>query len=395
MPKRALTAASVGRIKPPAAGQVDYFDKGFPGLSLRVSYGGGRSFGYFYRIGGKLRRMTFGTFPAMTLAEAREAWRAAREASSKGVDPSAADKRKAGPTDFENVAREWLKRDQEKNRSHGEVKRIVERHLIPAWGARAVRDIGRRDILDVIDAIADAGAPIMARRVQAYVHRFFRWSVGRGIIESNPATALPKPGAEVKRARVLTDKELIAVWKSAAKTGWPFGTAIQLLILTGARREEIGSLRWSEIQDANLHLAGERTKNGQPHNIPLSLLAVDLIEACPRVLDSEFVFTTTGKTAVTGWSRAKQSLQDASKVQDWRIHDLRRTVATGLQRVGVSLQVIEAILGHVSGSRAGVVGVYQRHSFDDEKRVALDRWAAHVEGLIKKTPANVVPLRVS
>jgi integrase len=194
---------------------------------------------------------------------------------------------------------------------------------------------------------------------------------------------LPKPGAETQRERVLNDKELAAVWSAADEIGWPFGPAVRLLILTGARREEIGGLKWNEINDDTIELTGERTKNGEPHNIPLSSAASIVLQRVPRITNSERVFTTNGKTSVSGWSRAKRNLDGLSKVEDWRIHDLRRTVATGLQKLGVSLQVIEAVLGHTSGSRSGVVGVYQRHSFDAEKRTALDSWGAHVMAVIQ------------
>jgi integrase len=383
----------VARIKPPPKGQIDHFDKGFPGLALRVSYGGGKSWVFFYRIAGKLRRMTLGTYPALSLAEARDAWREARQDAQVGRDPVLR-KREKPAQDFEMVAREWLRRDQAKNKSKGEVLRVLERELIPAWGHRAVADLGRRDILDLIDAIADRGAPTMARRVQAYIHRFFTWAVGRGIIDSNPATALPKPGSESKRDRVLTDDELMAVWRAAEELGWPFGTVVRLLILTGARREEVGQLQWSELSNTTVTLKGARTKNGEPHNIPLSAPAISLLETVPHVAESQFVFTTNSRTPISGWSRAKTELDELAKIEQWRVHDLRRTVATGLQKLGSGLQVIEAVLGHTSGSGAGIVGVYQRHSFDAEKRAALEAWGAHVMALVEgHAPSVVLPMR--
>jgi integrase len=382
MPRKALTAASIDRIKPPASGQAEYFDKGYPGLALRVSYAGGKSFVYFYRIGGKLRRMTIGTYPAIPLAKARDEWRKARQDVATGRDPAKVLKREASGTNFESVVRDWLRRDQAKNKSVREVERIVERELLPAWGHRSVSDIARRDIRDLLDGIADRGAPIMALRVHAYVHRFFRWCVGRDIIEANPATDLPKVTSERKRDRVLSDDELAAIWQAAEQLGWPFAQAIQLLILTGGRREEIGSLRWSEIAGDVINLKGERTKNAEPHTIPLSKSATNIIKQMPRVANSERVFSTNGKTSISGWSRAKAKLDEVAGVEDWRLHDLRRTVATGLQKLGVNLQTIEAVLGHTSGSRSGVVGVYQRHSFDAEKRAALDAWGQHVTRLV-------------
>ena len=384
MTRKALTSASVEKIKPPTKGQVDLFDKGYPGLALSVSYGGGKSFVFFYRIAGKLRRMTLGTYPAISLAEAREAWREARLDVAAGRDPAQLRKREKPATDFESVSREWLKRDQKKNRSYNDVARAVEREMIPAWGHRSINEITRRDVLDLIDIIADRGAVTMARRVQAYVHRLFRWAVGRGIIDANPASDLPKPGSETKRDRVLTDDELVTVWKGAVSLGWPFGDATRLLILTGARREEIGQLRWGEISDDAINLSGERTKNGQPHSIPLSKPAREIIASLARIAGSDFVFTTTGKTPISGWSRAKEKLGD---VASWRIHDLRRTAATGLQKLGTPLPVTESILGHVAGSRAGVVGVYQRYDYADEKRTALEEWAKHVETLTVESKA--------
>jgi integrase len=163
--------------------------------------------------------------------------------------------------------------------------------------------------------------------------------------------------------------------------------------LTGARREEIGQLRWSELDadSASINLRGARTKNAQPHTIPLSTVMSSLLNDVPRIGVSDYVFTTNGKTPVSGWSRVKDRLDQVALIDPWRLHDLRRTVATGMQKLGVGLQVIEAVLGHVSGSRAGVVGVYQRHSFDAEKRAALEAWGAHVIALVEgRKPGKVM-----
>ncbi|MBK5196895.1 MAG: integrase arm-type DNA-binding domain-containing protein [Methyloceanibacter sp.] len=383
MPKRALTDAAVKRIEPPISGQIDIFDQGFPGLALRVSYGGRKAWTYFYRIGKRLRRMTLGTYPALSLADARQAWREARTESQSGRDPSRVGKREKAPTDFKNVAGQWILRDQAKNRSRRIVARLIDVNVLPAWEHRAIGDIGRRDVLDVIDAIVDRGAVVTARRVQAHLHRLFVWSVGRGIIETNPLANLPKPGSETKRDRVLSDEELAAVWNAAGEISWQFGNAIRLLILTGARREEIGQLRWLEVKAADIELNGARTKNGAPHVIPLSMPARAIIEAMPRVAGSPFVLTIDGNKPISGWPRTKARLDDLLGIAPWRIHDLRRTTATGLQRLKTPLQVTEAILGHTAGSRAGVVGIYQRHDYADEKRAALEAWGTHVIALTR------------
>jgi integrase len=400
MARRHLTAAAVSRIRPPPVGQVDHFDAGYPGLALRVSYGGSRSWVYFYRWQGKQKRLTLGPWPAVELAQAREAWREARNRLSKGLEPIAKPDIAADDS-FASVVEDWLKRDQAENRSRHEVERILRREVLPTWGRLRVSEISRRQVLDLIDRIADRGAATLARRCHAYLHRLFRWSVGRGVIEANPMADLPKPGEEVKRTRVLSDKELAHAWKAAGQVGWPMGSAIQLLILTAARREEIGALEWREIDIARneIRLEGTRTKNGEPHTIPLSAAAQQLIEGLPRMSGGKFVFTTTGTTAISGWSRAKDNLDkfmlesaekaaqergedsDEVGIVPWRIHDLRRTAATGLERLGIRLQVVEALLGHITGSRAGVVGIYQRHDYASEKREAIEKWAAHVASL--------------
>jgi len=304
MSRRHLTAAGVSRIKPPAVGQVDHFDTGYPGLALRISYGGSRSWVYFYRWQGKQKRLTLGPWPALELGQARDVWREARKRLAGGLEPIAAPPVLAAD-DFTSVVAEWLKRDQADNRSHDEVKRILHKEVLPTLGRFRISEIGRRHVLDLIDAIADRGAVTLARRCHAHLHRLFRWSVGRGIIAANPMADLPKPGAEVRRKRVLSDVELVLAWNAAQQVGWPMGSAIQLLMLTAARRDEIGELRWTEIDRtcSEIRLEGERTKNGEPHTIPLSAFAQSLIDAVPRVADSPFVFTTTGTTPISGWSR--------------------------------------------------------------------------------------------
>jgi integrase len=379
--KRALTDAAVNRIKPPSSGQADHFDIGYPGLALRVSYGGTRAWVFFFRLHGKLHRMSLGRYPATTLGEARDAWRKARTLVSKGENPIQA--RPVAADTFAAVYADWLKRDQGKNRSVDQVRRAMDHNVLPVLGDRLITDIRRRDVIELIDAITDRGAVSVARRVHAHLHRLFRWSAGREIVEINPMTDLPKPGPAVRRERVLTDDELAKVWTAAGGVGWPFGPITKLLILTGARREEISAMRWSEIHGDKIELSGARTKNGEPFMIPLTMPSMDIVSGLPRI-GRGHVFTTTGESAVSGWSVAKQRLDSHAQIPDWRIHDFRRTVATNLQKLGVGLQVIEAVLGHISGSRSGVVGIYQRHSFDTEKRAALELWAKHVEQIVRE-----------
>jgi len=260
MNTRTLTAAAVERIRAPTSGQIDHFDQGYPGLALRISYGGSKSWVYFYRLFGKQKRLTLGRWPSMSLSAARDAWRNARTTIEKGESPQ--HQRPAQANSFAAVADEWLKRDQAHNRSYAIVKRNIERCVLPAWEDRQISTIGRRDINDLIDGVVDRGAVTMARRLHAYLHRLFRWAVGRGILETNPMAHLPKPGGEAPRDRVLSGLELAQVFKNVIKLHpAPSGPMFQMLILTGARRTEIAALRWSEIKDDTIILPRERAKS--------------------------------------------------------------------------------------------------------------------------------------
>jgi integrase len=378
MPKhKVITKAAADRIKPPKEGQVDHFDSSLPGLTLRVSHSGRKTWTFLYRHAGKLKRMTLGVFPQLSVADAHAKWIEARDLVQAGRDPGATSR--AGATDFAGVAEEWLRRDQVGKRTHDVIKRALEREVLPLWGHREISDIKRRDVLDLIDGINDRGTVIMARRIFGHLHRLFRWAVGRGIIELSPMQNLPRPGSEVQRDRVLTDDELVRLWSVCDQMG-DYGQAIRLLILTGARREEISKLRWSEIEGNTIKLEGDRTKTKEARIIPLSTAAMAIIKTLPVQTEPvSFVFDR----GLLSWSRAKRDLDELVKLPPWRVHDLRRTTATGLQKLGTALQVTEAVLGHTSGSRAGIIGVYQKYSYDAEKKSALEAWGAHVMSLVE------------
>ena len=372
--KKHLTDAAVQRIKPPKDGILEIFDLGYPGLALRIGHGGAKTFEQFYRVGGKLKRETLGRWPAISLADARNAWRKTREALAKGDNPSHG--AKAPAMLFEHVAEEWLRRDQSRNKasSQYQVGRSLEVDLLPAWRGKRVDEITKRDVHDLLDTIADRGAPVMARRVQAYVNRFFAWCIERDILKADPTAGMERVGNGTSRDHVLSDEELARVWRAADGV---YGMVVRMLALTGARREEIAQLRWSEITDNTITLEGGRTKTGAPHIIPLSSAAKALLAGVPRIAGSDFVFAINGTKPITAWSSPKIALDAASGVTGWRIHDLRRTVATGMQKLGIPLPVTEAVLGHTSGFRGGIVGVYQRAA-------ALEAWGKHVTASVKR-----------
>jgi integrase len=392
--RKTLTDAAIRKLKPPTSGSVDYYDRACPGLALRISYGGAKAWSFTYRHNGVLRRMTLGRYPLLGLAEARQAWIRLRQDVAHGKDPLRDRKIKRPSTAYSASVEEWLERDQAGNRSRHVTRRVFERDVLPTLGDRDIADVGRRDVLDVLDAIVDRGAPVMARRTYGRLNRFFNWCVGRGIIEVSPMVAMPRPGGREKgRERVLADAELAKVWRACDELGWPYGPCVQLLALTGARRGEIGALRWDEIVDDAIVLAGDRTKTSEPHSIPLSPMAAAIVAELPKVTGSPYVFSLNGKAPIANWGEVKKKLSASADIAPWVLHDIRRTVATGLQKLGVQLQVTEAVLGHV-GSRGGVVGVYQRHGFEVEKRASLEAWGAHIAALIEgRRPGTVVPLR--
>jgi integrase len=394
MPRRSLTERFIATVK--SQGQTDFFDSGYPGLSLRVSYGGTKSFAYIYRLAGKQHRLSLGTYPGdMGLAEAREAWREARREVKAKRDPHPVIKDSAART-FSSVADEWLLRDQSKNKSVGKIRRIVELNLLPKWGDRPASEITDRDVIELLDGIVDRGAKVMSTSVQRVVHRMFAWAVGRRILKVNPAAGLDMIGEVHSRDRVLTDTEIVAVWQAAERMGGPYGPAAQLLLLCGARREEVSALKWSEVVDGEVQLSGSRTKNGQPHTIPLSKAALAVLDRVQRYAGSDFVFTPSGKKPLAGWPKAKVKLDRLAGIAPWRIHDLRRTIATGLQKLGVPVPVTEAALGHTSGSRSGIVGVYQKYDYANEKRAALEAWGARVMALVEgRNTGVVVPIKQS
>ena len=381
MPRTKLTNATLERrCKVPKTGQVDYFDSAFPSLALRVSATGYRSWLYFGRIEGRLRRVTLGRWSDLTVEAARrEAGRVA-DLMRRGIDPRTID---TSDTVAAAVTL-WLKRDQVDNRSHDRVRQLFDRVVIPAWGQHPIGDVRKRDVIALVERVADR-APTIGNRTLAHVRRFFRWSLARDLVEVDPTAGVQMPARETSRDRVLTDHELVLVWNATSELGRPFGPITQLLILTGAPRDEVGSLTWDEVDlDRRvIRLSGQRSKNGEARLIPLSGGAAAVLRGVPPRPGYNSVFGRLHTSAgASGWSVAKARLDRLAGVKDWWLHDLRRTVATGLERLGTPIQVTEAVLGHVSGSKAGIVGIYQRHRYEREAAEALDKWWEHVRKLV-------------
>jgi integrase len=393
-----LTIRALEAVKPgPERREIP--DSLLPGLYFIVQPTGARSWAVRYRHQGVSRKHTLGGYPTIDLKAARALGGKALRAAAEGRDPGR-EKIQARATKADSVDRiieEFLDRHVRRSnrlRTAQETERLLRQHVLPRWRGRMVHEITRRNVLDVLDRVVDGGAPIGANRVFAATRKFFNWCVARDIIAVSPCAGVKPPTAERARDRVLSDDELRVVWAAANKLGGTFGPLVKLLALTGQRRDEVAGMRWDELDlDARLWtLPAGRTKNDKPHDVPLSGAAIAVLKSVPRVTDSPFVLTTNGGAPASGYSKNKRRLDAllSADIPAWRLHDLRRTCASGMARLGINLPVIEKCLNHVSGSFAGIVGVYQKHSFADEKRHALEAWGSFVAALVESKPTSKV-----
>ena len=428
MPTIALTQRAVDTLKAPPSGRIEYFDRVLPGFGLRVAAGGRKSWFVMYRVGGKKVRETLGTLPLIPKVEkARDLARDSLQQAQAGLHPveqRRAAKRVAAekPDSFRAVAELYIERYASKNTKPAtwrELRRQLELDVYPKWADRLICGITRHDVAELLDRIADRGAPIQANRTLARLRTLFNWAVDREIIAVNPVTRMKRPAVEKERSRTLTDDEIRLFWSGCDQLGWPFGPMCKLLLLTAQRRTEVAGMRWSEL---NLNtrqwtIPRERAKNDREHAVHLTDLAVEVIEALPRFANGvgkgtqpDLVFTTTGETHVSGYSKAKDRLdrhmvdimrsdlvdagKDAAKaaIGEWIFHDLRRTATTGMAKLNAAPHVVDRILNHVSGTIRGVAAVYNRHAYIEERKAALDTWSRYVESLVRPGPANVVQL---
>jgi integrase len=405
------------------------------GLYLVVQPSGQKSWALRYRVAGAPKKFTIGSYPAVSLGAARRKAQKAMAEVVDGLDPSAQKKaareaQKAANTTedrVENVVESFIKRHLEAKAKPSWAKegaRLLRAEINPKFGKRRLGEISAKDVDKLLGEIAER-APITANRTLAVFRKLCNWAVSPkvGLIGASPCAGVEAPTVERSRERVLSDDEVKFAWGAFDVVGWPFGPLAKLLLLTGARRDEVASMEWREVDLAAKvwRIPSARTKNKRPHEIPLSDTVVAILKEFPKVETGReksetpkpaLVFTTTGKTSVSGFSRAKDAIdavmlellqKDAENrgrspnavtpPQRWVIHDLRRTVATNLQKLGIKLEVTEAVLNHVSGSRAGIVGVYQRHEYATEKRQALDAWAHRLEAIVSgDARSNVVEL---
>ena len=381
-----LTVEAVRKISPPKSGRAETYDARVSGLFLRVTSSGHKSWGVDYRFQGKRRRFMIGPWPSVEVDEARIAAESVKRQVREGVDPAAekrAAKRQADiPETFADTVAEFMKRHASRNKSAKETERIFRVYVLPRWGKRSLDDIRRRDVIQLLDQIADENGVVMADHVLAQVRKLFNWCVERDLLDHTPIVRGMRRSnpRQRQRERWLRDDEIKAVWSAADTLGYPFGTFVKLLLVTGQRREEVSSMRWDEIRGDLWVIPGPKTKNGKEHEVPLSPLAMEIIQGIPKVDD---YFFSSGRSRsgkpVSGHSKAKvrldaliaKSLPEGRGFPHWTFHDLRRTVRTHMSALGISREIAEKVLNHTDSS---INAVYDRHAYAPEKRKALEEW---------------------
>jgi integrase len=395
MATRKLTQTAVDRLKlTKGSAEEIIFDSGAPGLGLRMRAGGSRKWVFQYRFAGQARRDTIGTAAALTLEAARMKARAMRVKVDDGIDPRVEKvaRIEASKTIFSAVMKDYLEARQRdmKPRSFAECKRHLEKHWQPLHKL-PITGLARATVAGRLREIIKASGPVAADRARSTLSAMFTWAIGEGLCDENPVIGTNKASDDAERERALTDAELVKVWKAAPDNH--YGSVLKLLVLTGARKSEIANMRWSEIdrEAKTLQLPAERTKNSRAHIVPLSNTAMKIIDGIDKRGGRDLVFGS-GEGGYSGWSHSKAALDQAIDVKEaWTLHDLRRTVRTGLGRLGVAPHIAEAVLNHLP---AKLVRTYDKNRYEPEKRQALNLWASHIEALIAgKSRSNIVALK--
>ncbi len=389
-----LTEGAVSKITvPDGKRDILIFDEALPGFGVRAFSSGRRSYFVKYNIGSQQRKITLGPVVAGMLTEMRKEASKILAQAHLGTDVQAnktAAIAKKSVTVGLLIERYLLARKPEfRPRSFVEVKRHLEK-LFSSLHGRAIETLNRRDIVEVVDQIADQNGRVQADRAKASFGTFLGWCIERDYIDSNAAMGIKRRSPNGARSRVLTEPELIAIWRATDELT-SYNIIVRLLLLSGQRREEIGGLMWDEInfEQRQIELPASRVKNGKAHLIPLSDQALALIHTHAQDPHRDFVFGI-GAGPFSGWSKSKERLDGrlGSAVAPWTLHDLRRTFATLASDLDLAPpHAIEMALNHWSGSKAGIAAIYNRAKYERERRVLMERWAAHVEGLVHAAQA--------
>jgi len=393
-----LDAKSVGALKLDGKKDAIAFDDNMPGFGYRLRLGGGgkvlRSWVVQYRRGGATRRLLLGSAAVLGAEAARAAAKKALAKVALGEDPQAEriDRRGKDKLSLRSVVDEYLatKERDVRPRTFRELKRYLTGGFFKPLHAIPVDTVTRRDVAARLVAITREHGSIVAARARAALSTFFVWAMQMGMVENNPVIGTIQPKNSKPRERTLSDEELAAIWRACKDDD--YGRIVRLLVLLGARRAEIGGMAWSELdlQRGTWVLPATRSKNGRAHTLPLMPLALDIIKNVPHLASRAQLFGARSNDGFTGWDDQKEVLDERSGVTAWTLHDIRRTVATGLADIGVQPHIIEQVLNHQSGHKGGPAGIYNRSSYEREVRNALALWEDHVRSLVTGGARKVV-----
>ena len=391
MPSVKLTD-SVVRSLPPKRDRVDYWCIDLAGLGVRISPAGRRTFAVRYRVGRQQRRYPLGVYPIVSLANARRKAKTVLAAVALGQDPAQdrQDARKAET--FGQLAMLYLDRHAAQKKSGHEDRRIIANELLPHWNSTRATEIRRRDVRALVEAIADRPAPVMANRVQALISKIFNFGIQREIVDANPCAQLERPSRERGRDRVWKNDEIRTFWTDLDALPPEAAAWMKLRLVTGQRSQEVGQMRWADLDEGWWTIPAIDAKNGLAHRVPLSYMAIDILTTIREGIDRagpEPVFVLPAARS----RRRRRAAIKAISLTDFQPSDLRRTAATKMAEAAVSRLVIAKILNHVE---TGVTAVYDRASYDHQKRQGLDTWARQLTRILdpSATAAAVVPFRV-
>lgn len=384
-----LTDRGVAAIRP-AETRQQIVDDLTPGLQLIVQTTGRKSWAIRYRVSGKMRRLALGSYPVVGLSEAREKARKALADVQAGKDPQG-EKEQARADTIEAVVDEFDRFHLSTLKSRKDALGFLRRSAVNAWGDRPIREITKRDVSRLLLGLVAEGKEVAANRTFAHLRKFFNWAAEHGYIDTPPTERMKMPTKEESRDRFLDDREIALFWQATENMAAPYRQALRLLLLTGQRRAEVCGITAAEIHGDVWHLPAARSKNGLAHDVPLSGAAMAELDLLPRQGDAGLIFTTNGTSPITNLNCksdecvATMTELAVEPVERWRPHDLRRTLETGMARLGIAESLIDRITNHISG-QPKIRRVYNRHDYATEKREALDAWAAHVLGLVSHTP---------
>lgn len=392
-----MTAQFVESVKAPDRGQMDYWDERTPGLGLRISQGGKRAWTVFYRIGGRMRRLTLGPYPSLSLADARRMAASSLREVHHGNDPATAKLAARAAETFGELAVLYLERHAKvEKRSWPEDERIINRELLPEWKNRKAGEIRRPDVIDLLDHIVERGSPVQANRTKALISKIFNFGIRRGLVEANPAYGIGNPGGqEQARDRVLSEDEIRSVWNALEPEPPKIRAIFRLALLTAQRRSEIGGMTWDELDlDAGWWtIPAERSKNRLAHRVPLAPEAMRILREIKAGANDERLVFRGGRIGLplTNLQKPMVRIKKKSGVE-FRLHDLRRTAASHMTGIGIPRLVVSKLLNHVE---QGITSVYDRHSYDAEKRAALLKWERQLREILERKPkaSKIVALR--